>query len=487
MMARDPRKTVVLDTNVLIYTQEYAQQGREDGAIAAEVHKALGELGYTPVIAKATLDDIARSGDRRDERIRESRRYPILEPDPPGDLRQRAGYGDDLTANDECDLRILAAVDQGLAAWLITNDKRLIGHAEQAGIKTVLDARQFLEFLEPARHPLGPPPSVEDAPPAEVNVHSQFFSSLVRSYPGFYDWWENKVVPQGRKTFIVGDPDDPQALAVLKENDADYNLPQDTTKICTFKVSDDARGQRFGELLLKAIIQYIRTLASTTAFLEVAADNELVRWLDDFGFERLAGKRAGNGDLVMVKRLTAGGCRKALKPWDYHKLYGPGALRVQRAFLVPIRPEWHQRLFPEPNLVQLSLFQPEPCGNAITKVYISKTRSRQPAQGDVLIFYESDTGGRVSNIGIVEEVLVSEDPIEVLEFAGSRTVYTPQDVDEMCEEGEVHVMKFRHDRTLTVPWEPGLPGYDQFVGSAPRSVRAVRKEGLEWLKKQLGE
>ena len=49
----------------------------------------------------------------------------------------------------------------------------------------------------------------------------------------------------------------------------------------------------------------------------------------------------------------------------------------------------------------------------------------QPARGDVLVFVESQSGRMVSNIGVVEDVLVSGDPIEVLRFAGSRTVYTP--------------------------------------------------------------
>ncbi|WP_017179252.1 PIN domain-containing protein [Actinomyces timonensis] len=478
----------MLDTNVFIHAQDYAQRDHEAGEVAAEVLQAIGELGYTPVIAQGTLDELARSGEFRDARTREAERYARLVPGPPGDLRQRAGYGEVPGVNDECDLRILAALDQGLAAWLITNDKRMIGHATQAGLTHVLDARQFLEFLDPARHPLEPPPQVETVPPARVNIGSPFFSSLVGSYPEFGDWWTGKVIPQGRATLVVGDPEDPLALAVLKEEDVDYGLPSDTTKICTFKVSGDARGQRYGELLLKAAFQCIRAVPSSTAFLEVTEGNELVEWLERFGFEVLPGRRAANGDLVMVKHLTAGGRRRGIDPWTYHKTYGPGALRVGKAFLVPIRPGWHERLFPSPEAVQPSLLAEftEPCGNAITKVYISRTRSRQPSRGDVLVFVESQTGWRVSNLGVVEEVLVSQDPIEVLRFAGSRTVYTPQEVNSLCSKGEVHVMKFRHDRTLTEPWKPGTPGYDALVSRPPQSVTAVRKEGLEWLRQQVG-
>lgn len=489
-MARDPKKTVVLDTNIFIYAQDYAQRDHEDGKVAAEVLRALGELGYTPVIADATLDDLHRGGELSRFRLRGAERYARVKPGPPGELRQRAGYSDNLGANDDCDLRILAALDQDLAAWIITNDKKMIGHAEQAELTHVLDARQFLGFVEPALRPIEPPPRVAAVSADEVNVHSPFFTSLIGSYPEFHDWWNEKVVPQRRTTFIVGDPGDPQALVVIKELDVDYGLPQDTAKICTFKVSTDARGQRYGELLLKATIQHIRAIPASTAFLEVAADNELVDWLRRFGFQMLPGKQAANKDKVMVKRLTAGGRRKNQDPWTYHQTYGPGALCIRRAFLVPIRPGWHDRLFPGSSSAQPSLLAgfTEPCGNAITKVYISHAGSRQPARGDVLVFVESQTGtgGRVSNLGVVENVLVSADPIEVLRFAGSRTVYTPQEVDTMCSKGEVHVMKFRHDRTLTEPWGPTVPGYDALVRRTPQSIAAVRKEGLEWLKQQLG-
>jgi len=488
-VSRDPRKTVVLDTNIVIYAQDYASQDHPDGKIAAEVLRAIGELGYTPAITPATLDDLVRSGRGRELRVREAERYARVEPEPPGALRQRAGYGDSLGANDECDLRILAALDQKLAAWIITNDKRMISHAEQAGLTHVLDARQFLEFLEPARHPLGPPPRVGVAPPARVDVRSPFFASLIDSYPEFHDWWEKRVVPQNRTTLVVGEPEDPQALAVIKENDTDYGLPSDTTKICTFKVSHGARGQRYGELLLKAAIQHIRGIPSSTVFLEVAADNMLVAWLKPFGFKARSGARAANGDTVMVKSLTPGGRRRGIDPWAYHVTYGPGALRVERAFLVLIKTDWHDRLFPRVDVnPQLPLFSrfTEPCGNAIKKVYISRTRSRKPARGDVLVFVESGTGRRVSNIGVVEDVLVSGDPIEVLRFAGSRTVYTPPEVHRMCQDRKVHVMKFRHDRILTKPWTPGLPGYNALVDRTPQSIATVREEGVQWLKQHLG-
>lgn len=489
-MGRDPRRTVILDTNIAIYAQDYADSGSEDGRTASEVLRAIGELGYTAVIAEATRADLQRGGnEHRAKRLRYAEHYPVVSPKSPDDLRERAGYRQNPRVNDECDLRILAALDQGLGTWLITNDARMIRHAERAGLTHVLDAQEFLDFVAPALHPSPPPPKVAPADPDGVNVRSEFFSSLTASYPEFYEWWQGKVVTQGRTTFVVGEPDDPQALSVIKENDSDYGLPPDTTKICTFKVSQDARGQRYGELLLKATLTRIRAIPSSTTFLEVAADNELVKWLPPFGFTTLDGVRAKNGDLVMVKRLMGRGKRSKTDPWTYHMTYGPGALLVRRAFLVPIRPHWHDRLFPGTSLQQplpISPMLTEPCGNALTKMYISHTGSRKPARGDTLLFVETDGRSRISNIGVVEDVLVSRDPIEVLQFAGSRTVYTPQEIISMCDKGEVHVMRFRHDRTLSNPLHRKTPGYSQHIGTTPQSIKELRGERLEWVRRQLG-
>ena len=489
MTGRIPKKTVVLDTNMFIYAQDYGRDNHDLGQLAAGVLRALGELGYTAAIAESTLKDLQRGKEHKDIRLREAQRYPVLRPGPPGDLHQRAGYGENLSANDECDLEIMATLDQGMANWLITNDDRMISHANRAGLHNVLKAKTFLEFIELARNPQPLPLSVDTVNPSDINIRSEFFESLRATYPEFVDWWASKVVEENRVTLVVGDVSDPLALAVLKEDDADYGLPRDTTKICTFKVSTDSRGYRYGELLLTAVLRHIRAVPSGTAFVEVAENNELFGWLGGFGFEKRADCSAKNGDAVMVKRLTPGGDRSIVDPWVYHVAYGPGALRCQRAFRVPIRQKWHKRLFPpggETQQMALMETMAEPCGNAITKVYISHTRSRQPERGDVLLFVETKTDQRITNIGIVEDVIVTTDPIEVIEFAETRTVYSPEEVKQMCRKGMVHVMRFRHDRVLTKPWNESLPGYAAWAGRTPQSIAEVGEEGLKWLQGQLG-
>jgi len=57
-VARDPRKTIVLDTNIFIYAQDYAQQGHQDGEIAAEV-RTIAESH--PVFSGEAVNRIASS------------------------------------------------------------------------------------------------------------------------------------------------------------------------------------------------------------------------------------------------------------------------------------------------------------------------------------------------------------------------------------------------------------------------------------------
>ena len=80
-MGRDPRRTVILDTNIAIYAQDYADSGSEDGRTASEVLRAIGELGYTAVIAEATRADLQRGGnEHRAKRLRYAEHYPVVSP-----------------------------------------------------------------------------------------------------------------------------------------------------------------------------------------------------------------------------------------------------------------------------------------------------------------------------------------------------------------------------------------------------------------------
>lgn len=490
-------RVLLIDTNVFIASEEYDVNGEDKGREANEALRIAQALGYVIHVSTGTINDLKRSGGRLDQRSRQLSKYPVIRSDPLPDLWARAGFPPELDANDWCDLEILAALDCGRARWLLTEDRTLVERAQKAGISHVMTLSDFIKLNAPALESPESLPGVRDVSPGDVALDCEFFVSLFDSYPDFKQWWTGKVVPQDRTTLVIGSESDPLGLAVLKENDSAYGLPSSTAKICTFKISEHARKHHYGELLLDAVIRKLRSIPVLCAFVEVAPEHKyLIAWLEEFGFYKHKGNNAANGDLVLVKELSPSLSPTITAPWAHHKRFGPGAVSIRTAFLVPIKQDFHERLFPSdsPSHGQESLFYGcewadltrEPCGNAIRKVYICNAGTKRIKQGDLLVFVVSETEQSVENIGVVESTLRSWDPIEVLEFAGDRTVYRPDEIQSLASHNRgALAIKFRRDRRLGEPWGHHLAGYHDLISSPVQSIRSVSEEGIAWLRKTL--
>jgi hypothetical protein len=183
------------------------------------------------------------------------------------------------------------------------------------------------------------------------------------------------------------------------EEEGAYELSGPMLKICTFKVADGYAGAKFGELLLKAIFNDVGATRFSSLYVEVLLKHSnVIDFLQDFGFLD-SGKRSARGQIVMVKSLRPGPAATTLDDLTYQIRYGPPALRCRQAvYVVPIRPEWHDQLFPERTpggsaSQQLTLFSPQPLtrpwGNALRKAYLCNSSTSTVAPGDVLLFYRS--------------------------------------------------------------------------------------------------
>ncbi len=75
-------------------------------------------------------------------------------------------------------------------------------------------------------------------------------------------------------------------MAIINEEiQGEHGLLGKLLKICTFKVADVHRGSRYGELLLKPILDHAFAHGYDTVFVEAKPDNEeLFSFLDTFGF-----------------------------------------------------------------------------------------------------------------------------------------------------------------------------------------------------------
>lgn len=490
-MAAQATGFMVFDTNVVLHLDDGAGRVSSEGRAAAEVHRAAQKLGYLVGISDVTLEELRGSKSRPEERLRAAERYPVLSADPLGDLASRGRFPAPMGLHDARDLEILALADQKKCSWIVTEDDNLIKRAENAGITTVVSLSRMREYLEPIVSPRAPLPMVNAVPPQDVDMDGEYFDSLEASYPGFFSWWKDKVVAEERTTLIVGNPSDLEGLAVIKERDNSHDLPQTTSKLCTFKVADGYRRGARGELLLRAVIEHVRASGATHLFVEVHPQNKLIGWLEEFGFSVLSDVHGANGDAVLLKRLRS--LRKdvrLLDPLAYNVRFGPGALKIRNLFRVPIRTAWRQILFPRASdqagtIPGLEGVGQRACGRAIRKVYLCHAPIRSLSPGDTVAFVESGTGREIQEFGVVEQTLVSDDPVELIRFAGSRTVYSADQIRQMAKHSEVLAVKLRHDRTLALPLSPATDGYTAaFTGSA-QSITKASKEAVKWVCQQL--
>ncbi len=502
---RQNRLRLLLDANVLIAIEPYAGEMESGLAPAARVIRAATEQGHVLLVHPAVRDDIAQDHDwlRRQQRLAELNKYPMLIETPiPATFRVELGEPT-VGSNDDRDMRLLAALQAHAATHLVSEDLRLRRKAIRVGlgdaVLSVAEAATLLEELAPKVPE--PPPHVRCVPTYVLNPDDPIFDGLRADYSEF-DIWLDRVRSESdsRLCFIVEHAGAYAAIALLKpETQPEHRtVPAPTMKISTFKVADDAPRARFGELLLKALLPAARERGAASVYVEVLPRHEqLMLFFTEFGFTDTQ-CRTDKGEQVFAKPLLEPDRPdEAITDVEYQRRYGPPALLLrQRAFVVPIQPQWHIQLFPDatpgdgsinqPLLPGIGKPTPTPWGNAIRKAYLCNAMIRLITPGDVLLFYRSrDTKG-VTAAGIVEETLVSHEVAEIVTFVGRRTVYSPAQIENLARSvNPVLAITFRQDRFIDPPWYIEELRLARVVRSAPQTIVCVREEGMRWVSSQL--
>jgi hypothetical protein len=276
-------------------------------------------------------------------------------------------------------------------------------------------------------------------------------------------------------------------MIVKDETDRPYGLPGNVLKLSTFKVTDEAHGRRYGELLLKTLFAHAHHHGHDAIYVTVFDKHAtLIELLTAFGFRDHG--ESDLGERVLVKRRRPGGLEGITDPLDFHIAYGPPAIDPRAPhFMVPVEPRWHDLLFPE-YVAQQSLFSGEhPFGNALRKAYLCNAPTRQLGPGATLFFYRSHNLPAVTAVGVVEQVLESRDPEEIARLVGRRTVYTLDEIAEKCRVARpVLAILFRQDRLLEPPWPRRDLDAAGVLNRHPQSITEVhREEGRRWLQERL--
>jgi predicted nucleic acid-binding protein len=483
---------VIIDTNVFISAENIGVRPDEHSRHAAEFIRLAGQLGVHVLISQGTQSDILQaSGSLRHLRQKQLQRYSVLESVPHDmELARKGGFPEPISSNDEADLEVLQALVAGASDWLVTQDLNLQRRATRAGYgDRVLGLKDVIEIFKFYLNKPSEMPGVLTVKGYQFNLSASIFDDVRSDYEGFNDWWQIKVAREHRDVLTLGTPDNPEGISVLKlETDGAHGLPVNSLKICTFKVAEPYSGSRRGEHLLKATVDYARRNRAQAIYVEVLSHkSHLTSWLEGFGFDRIEGATTIRDEYVFAKYMAPHLDDQELLPLEHNVAYGPGSVRVQAPHIVPIKPRYHSRLFPEAE-PQLSYFSGEyACGNAIGKAYLSHAAVRRLESGDTLLFMR--TGGRsaITIVGVVESTLVSSQAEKLVSFVGNRTVYSAEEIKNLSCGREVLAIRFRLDRIVSPPWYRDKLQAAKVLVRPPQSIQQVREEGLTWIRKQLGE
>jgi len=432
---------ILLDTNIFIPLEDSSKVLDES---LSSLVKLANEHNHHLLVHPASKDDIDRDTNQPRRKITLSRinKYPQLEspPDLSSDDLKKLGLSQ-LKDNDRVDNLILFALYRNSVDLLVTEDRGMHKKAINLGlterIHYIQQASELLKNLHAKS--FVDLPSIQDIPTHKLDITDHFFDSLRDDYPPFDRWFIEKCCRSGRHAWAYRDNHDhPKAICIYNvENnpivsDDNMALPGRVLKLCTFKVGEEVRGRKIGELFLKAAFQYSSDNRLEYIYLTIKPDKRpyLEDMVKEYGFTHYSNY---NGDRVFVKQHPTNPVNASLPPLEYHIRYFPHFKcgRKVKKYIIPIQPQFHRMLFPEAQK-QRSIFSPESMGNAIKRAYLCHARIKNLEAGDIILFYRSRDVMAITSLGVIESVHDLDDLDRIVPLVSKRTVYSFEDLTNMA-------------------------------------------------------
>ncbi|MFA4877025.1 MAG: PIN domain-containing protein [Methanoregula sp.] len=491
---------VLIDTNIFIYRED----NKEISSNLQKLTRLLNEQKISVIIHPISLEEIEKNKNETQKQILKSKilAYPVLEspPDPNNDLSFLSRIKKPGRINDRRDNVILYSLYRNAVTFFITEDRGIHRNAKKLHVDNrVLSIEDAIEIFESQsqKHDVIAPIALRLDAVHNLDIHDPFFDSLKKNYPEFEKLWFPKICLEGRKCFINTQNDQIGALLIynIEEhegiNNSDPPLPvKRRLKLCTLKVTHN--GQKIGELFINLAIQIAIKNEIAEIYLTLfEGDNErLIDLLIEFGFEKY-GKKTNGEDIYLKQIIGNQNETESLTPLDFDKKYYPSFYDGPkvRKFIVPIHPEFFERLFTNLPERQTGLlehsgnFYPE--GNAIKKAYISRTNSKKIHPGDILLFYQTTKNQAITTLGIVEEIYFGISNSEtILGLVAKRTVYSKEEIERMQKPVTVIFFKYHfHFRTPITYIELTK---ERLIEAAPQSISILRHKDYRQIKK-IGE
>ena len=170
-----------------------------------------------------------------------------------------------------------------------------------------------------------------------------------------------------------------------------------------------------------------------------------------------------------------------MEPFEYLRRFFPHFRHDDAVtkFIVPIRSEYHQILFPDYPARQLALFKSEnQAGNAIKLAYLCHAQTRIMTPGDVLLFYRSGDESAITSVGIVESYETLNDSDTVASRVKRRTVYSMEEIVKLVKR-PTRVMLFRLVKHFQKPLSLQWLKAKNVTKGAPQSIMKISTDAFE--------
>jgi hypothetical protein len=427
------------------------------------------ELHYDICYHPAQIEDLMRDKNeqRKAAQLSRIKQYPPLQNPPNLSASDLWALGwKQSNEHDRVDNLLLFSVKRSAVSFLVSEDRGIHKNAVKAGLSDrVFFIEDFLAYLRNAQRTEGSVStgtylSVEKKFLYEIDVEDVFFDSLRQGYPGFNSWYHRKS-EEGRQAWTILSGRVISALCIYKEErdekvtTAGEILHGKSLKLCTLKVAD--LGKKYGERLLYVAFNYATDNRFDYVYIQVQEEKHgyLISLLTDFGFTKFGDY---NNDSTYVKDMRIGVWKGSVDRNDYVKyaiVHYPHIIdKGVKKYIVPIRPNYHDLLFPDRNQYQ-DLFQGglSSESNAIKKAYLCKSPIKDLRPGDLLFFYRSKDSQSICSVGIAEKIKRFTNADDLISFVSKRTVYTHEEMRKFISKGEVLAILFRLIRYLKQPVE----------------------------------
>lgn len=481
---------ILLDTNLLIYRENHSVINDK----VSELAKILYDSNdYKIVVHPMTLDDLSHIKDlsERDILYSKVKIYSTIinPPKAPNDFNVLVGCS--KLPNDLIDNNLLYAVYRNCVSYLITNDDKLKKKSKKIKIDDrVLKIEEAIKLFKPCKEAeIRTPVFIKQEFLYNIDLNDSFFDSLKKDYNGFDTWYEKKS-RDGEMAYVTryenGDIGSFLMLKIENENE-DYSKFKNPfgrairLKVSTFKVANT--GNKIGESYIKIIINEAIKNKVDEIYVTIFEKQEaLIHLFSEYGFIRKTSKMTQKLDLSFEEELVF---VKNMHDNTYPNFEWDNS----EVFMVPIRQEYHEMLFPESEFVNQLTFGDmngtNTYSNTIKKAYICNSNTKCIQPGDILVFYASEFKRSITTIGIVDSVFNNfSSPEELFNMAIKRTVYSLDAIKKLYKPTSKLIL-FKYYRSLNKPISYNELIEEKIINNVPMSI--VKIKNKNGLKKMLDE